>query len=144
MAGARKYRQLEVVLQYLNRAYSPMIYPSTEYILVGVIIFALVGALKSEGPMQYGLGFIALACYLALAATFRSAAEFHARSQKLLQNWRGILNRHDPAEPRILKTFPELKLKIGSFGFVDTTLILTLSGVILDNSISFLIITSTH
>jgi len=89
--GVLTYRHLEVVLKYLNRAYSPMIFPSTEYFLVGIVIFALVGALKSSGVIQFGLGFIALVCYLALVVAFRNAAAFYASSQTLLQSWKGRL-----------------------------------------------------
>jgi len=111
--------------------------------MVGVIILSFVGAFKIDGIIRYALGAIGLVCYMALVITFRSSAEFNSRSKALLRRWRGILGKNNPENRRIYATLREFKISVGSFGYVDTTLILMLSGIILDNFINFLIITDS-
>jgi hypothetical protein len=137
-AAVEKYRHLDLILKYLNLAYSQVIYPSLEYIVVAIVVLAFVGAFRIHGVIRYALGIIAFICYMALLITFRSAAVFHKWSQIIRYRWRTF--PVDKNIQRLYKNLRELKLMMGSFGFVDTTHILTITGIILDSSISFLII----
>jgi len=109
--------------------------------MIGVIILSFVGAFKIDCIIRYALGAVGLVCYLALVVTFRSSAEFNSRSKALLRRWKGLRGKYDPDKRRIYITLREFEISIGTFGYVDTTLVLTLSGIILNNFINFLIIT---
>jgi len=132
---------LELLMKYFNLGYSGVVLPCTEYGLVAVVSLSFVGAIRIEGIIRLALGIIALVCYLAIVVTSRIAAEFNSRSHSLLQNWKTQFIKKDALNHRTYQTLRKLKIMISSFGYVDTTLILTLTGVILDNSIDFLIIT---
>ena len=142
--ATKKYRQMELLVKYMNRAYSTIVLPTTEYVLVAIIFLGIVGAFRIDGPSRYALIIIALVCYIALVITFRAAAELGRRSRRLLCNWKRLLPKNrNRIEHRIHGTLREFRITIGSFGYVDTTLILTLSGIILDNTINFLLITGS-
>jgi len=139
-----KYRHLELLLNSLNHAFSRLMIPAIQYICGSVVIVSLVSCFRIEGLLRYAMGAMALVMYIMLLISFNTMAEFHVRSQALLQKRKQILGQSSPEVRRIYETLRELKIEIGSFGFVDKTLILTLTGIILNYSITFFIITSSY
>jgi len=137
-----RYRTLALLVTCINRAYAPIAVPTGASLLVGNITLAFVGACRIDDANRYSLAISAITDYATLLILFRTAAHLNTLSLHLLRKWRvGLPNRSVGIQHRILRTLRELRINIRSFGYVDTTLILTLSGIILDNSIDFLIFT---
>ena len=147
------YTCLYLQIAEYNRVYLILL-AGSKILLVLFAVFCTYGAIRLEGMMSFSLGWIGFSCTVFLAVLLSCLAEFYVRSSVV----RKILKRQLPAvsmAPRChhdrcvpldkwmrkkVTATKEMRFCLGSAYYVDKPLLLTTFDIIVDQTISFLVL----
>jgi len=134
----RYYHWYELWFAKANRVYGRLLFPAAQVILIILSTLGVVGSIKYDGVVRLMVSNIGAMAYIILYVVLRLSSMSNSRSLAAIQRWKSeAFNAH---ERRAVRALRPLRIYIGTYCFVDMCLILTTTNMIIDNSISILLL----
>lgn len=137
MESLHHYRCLQLWVAKFNRVIGPFLFPIGEIILMVLSTLGIVGVIRYPGVVGLVVGNIGITAYVILYSVLRFSATVHTRSEEVIGRWKC---RARGPFARQLRTLRPVSVTVGSYFFVDMGLILTATAMIVDNSITLLLV----
>lgn len=134
-------RKLEVLQCEFNAIASWMLW-GVEVVLVATSIFSLCGAIWIEGIRALHIFIVAMAAMAILLTLWNSLAQIYDTAVNVVKQFkqRAVnFGRTVPWLPKYLRSTRPIRVKIGNFFYIDRMLILTLLGIITENTCGLLL-----
>ena len=129
------YREYYVLITYIGSAYKWFVL-HLEIVMVTAMVLCLSACTKIPDPgvsIRLGvIGFVGTTVFLSL---FSSLADVHERFEAMTSSWRK-LHLQDTWMKQFLRSVKPRGIMVGSYFEVDKGLVMTLAGIIVDNTVS--------
>ena len=135
----RKYSQHYLLVLNLDSEYRWLMF-SLEIILIMIITVCFFASIRiSDGLLATRLCVVAVVSTVVTLGIFSAMAEVHADFQNMATSWK-CLPMRDAWFRRYMKCVKPIGLKVGSYFVADKGLVMTIAGIIVDNTVSLLML----
>lgn len=134
----REARRIELLLNEYGQMFGRSIFYG-EVVQVFIVIFSSYASVRSSGVSSLRSLTVAVALSWVGQQWLGKLADVYEGSRITLESWKDAGNLHDRLFRRFLKATKPMRVNVGGFFYADRMLVLTVGGIMLQNTASLLI-----
>ena len=136
---SRKYSQHYLLMANINAEcrWLTLSFEIIMILLLTAIFFA--GVRTSDGLLAVRLCIVACVAFTICLIMFNSMADIHAEFQQMVTSWK-YLPLRDAWFRRFMRSVRPIGIMVGSYFEADKGLVMTIAGIIVDNTVSLLML----